>query len=211
VPLPPLDASTLVKTLDWAYARAVEGGVGLDSAERLAETYAAGPGTVDEQAQRLVRWQVTMASTAGFVSGFGGLMTMPVSVPVNLAAVLFIQLRLVAGVAALGRHDVRSEQVRTLAFACLSGKQVTAVAQDMGLLLGAQLSGRALRSVSFEVIKKVNRVVQARLLAEFGGKGIAHVGRVLPVAGGLISGSLDGASTYAVGRAARSLFTQRNL
>ena len=113
-----------------------------------------------------------------------------------------------AAIAVLGGHDVRSERVRTLAYVCLCGGDATKLVKGVGILVSGTLSRRAIRTVSFEVLKKLNAMVQARLLGELGEKGLLTAGKVMPVLGGLLGGSLDGASTHAVGRAARALFTQ---
>jgi hypothetical protein len=204
---PTFDQATLLGALDWAYQRAVDGAAGMDGAAKLAESYRKVPGSADEQAKKLVRMQVTLATSAGFVASFGGVFTLPVAVPANLAAVLFIQLRMIAGVAVLGGHDVKTEQVKSMAYACLCGSIAHEIVGDVGKHVGATLSARAMRSASFEVLKKLNQVVQARLLAKLGETGVLSAGRLVPIAGGLLGGSLDGISTYSVGRAARSLFT----
>lgn len=205
---PSVDPATLLRALDWAFERALAGGAGLDSAVELAATYRSTPGSAEEQAKRLIRRQVALATSAGFAASFGGVWTLPVAVPANLAAVLFIQLRMIGAVAALGGHDVQSEHVKTLAYACLCGSVANEVVKDVGKHVGATLSARAIRSASFELLKKINQLVQSRLLAKLGETGLLNAGRLVPIAGGLLGGSLDGVSTYAVGRAARVLFTQ---
>src|SRR5207247_2022454 len=107
---------TLMKALDWAYDQALNGipALGMDSAVELADSYRNGAGSIDASAQRLVRWQVTKAGTAGFVTGLGGLLVLPVTIPANLGSVLLIQLRMIAAIAHLYGHDVRDDQVRTM-------------------------------------------------------------------------------------------------
>ena len=82
---------TILKVLDWAYEQAIDGMPGVGSANDLAQDYMVREGTLAEQVNSLIRWQNAKAATSGFVSGLGGLITMPVAVPANISVVLFVQ------------------------------------------------------------------------------------------------------------------------
>jgi hypothetical protein len=107
--------------LNWAYDQALAGApsVGVESAEELADDYRRRAASPAVAALSLVHWQVTKAGTAGFLTALGGVLSLPVTIPLNLASVLILQLRMIAAIAHLGGHDVRSDQVRTMAFACM--------------------------------------------------------------------------------------------
>lgn len=86
-----LTESKLIKFLDYAYDKSVEGiGVpGIDTAHSLAESYLKTKGTLKEQINCLIRWQNTSA-TSGFLAGPGSAMTLPVAIPVNISGILFL-------------------------------------------------------------------------------------------------------------------------
>lgn len=94
-----LTESKIMQVLDFAYDKAMTGLPGLDSAVEMAESYMKERGTLEHQANSLVRWQNTKAATSGFVTGLGGLLVMPVTIPANLASVYFIQIRMIAATA----------------------------------------------------------------------------------------------------------------
>src|SRR5689334_1020542 len=131
-----LDQRILMKALDWGYDVAVSGVPGLLSAEELAASYVSRGGTPLDQTNSLIRWQIAKASTSGFVTGLGGLVTLPVAVPANLSSVLYVQLRMIAAIAVIGGHDIRADQVRTLAYVCLCGSAAMDVVKDVGIQLG---------------------------------------------------------------------------
>jgi hypothetical protein len=88
-----LDATTIGRALDLAYDKAVDGipGVpGLESAEGLAKDYLNDPGSLEDQVDALIRYQVLKAATSGFVTGLGGVLTLPVAIPANLASVMYV-------------------------------------------------------------------------------------------------------------------------
>src|SRR5439155_5149659 len=84
--------------LEWAYGRAIAGVPGLDGAEELAKSYAGRCATTDEAIATLIAWQSGKAGIAGFVTGCGGAIALPIAMPANLLSTLYIQLRLVAAI-----------------------------------------------------------------------------------------------------------------
>ena len=111
----------LIECLEWVYEATLKGIPGFDGVEDLAQSYSAQHHCTDDAIDSLVSWQIAKASTAGFITGIGGILTLPVAMPANLAGVLYIQIRMIGAIAHLRGYDVRSDQVRTLAFACLAG------------------------------------------------------------------------------------------
>jgi hypothetical protein len=203
---PAMSEGVLLRTLDWAYSKAVDGLPGLETAQEMAEDYARGGGSLRDQVNKLIRWQVVKASTSGFVMGLGGLLTLPVTLPANIASVFYIQLRMVAAIAHLGGHDIRSDEVRTFAYACLCGSGVVEMLKRAGVELGTKLGIRLVGKLSAEVIAAINKKVGFRLLTKFGSKGVINFGRLVPFIGGAIGGTVDGISTNTIGNAARDLF-----
>ncbi len=204
-----LDATTIGKALDLAYDKAVDGvpGVpGLGSAEGLAKDYLNDPGSLEDKVNILIRYQVLKATTSGFVTGLGGVLTLPVAIPANLASVMYLQLQTVAAIACMGGYDVRNDRVKTICYACLCGNGATDILKGAGITIGKKLTERAIERLSFEVIKKINQKVGFRLITKFGQTGAVNLGKVVPVVGGVIGGTFDGSTTYAIGRVAKSVF-----
>jgi hypothetical protein len=129
-----MDSNAIIEALEWAYDKAVSSGIpGTDSAAELAQKYFKQDGTLVERVNSLIRWEVAKSATSGFVTGLGGAITLQITIPANLASVLFIQLRLIAAIAHMGRHDVREDKVKTLAFVCLCGSAATEVLKEVGI------------------------------------------------------------------------------
>jgi hypothetical protein len=116
-----LTESKMMQVLDWAYDKAVNGVAGLDSASELAADYMSQGGSRIEQANSLIRWQNTKAATSGFISGLGGVITMPVAIPANIASVMYVQIRMIAAIAYMGGHNLKNDRVKSLVYACLTG------------------------------------------------------------------------------------------
>ncbi len=204
-----LDSTTVTKALDAAYDKAVDGipGVpGVEAAEDLAKDYLNYEGSLADQVDTLIRYQVLKATTSGFLTGIGGLVTLPVTLPANLISIMYIQLQTVAAIAHMGGYDVRSDKVRTVCYACLCGNAATDVLKSAGITVGMKLTETAIKQLSFEVIKKINQAVGFRLLTKFGQTGVINLGKGIPLIGGVVGGAFDGTTTYGVGYVAKSVF-----
>ena len=201
-----LTEQTIMTALDFAYEKAINGVAGLDSASELAESYLKEDGELIDKANSLIRWQNTKAATSGFLTGLGGLLVMPVTIPANLASVYFVQIRMIAAIARMGGYDVRDDKVKSLIYACLVGNAAKEMLKDVGIQIGKKLTQTAINSISGQVIIKINKAVGFRLLTKAGTTGIVNLTKMVPVIGGVIGGAVDLASTNTVGNIAVETF-----
>src|SRR5207248_284935 len=165
----------------------------------LAKSYAGRCATTDEAVATLIAWQSGKAGFAGFVTGCGGAIALPVAMPANLLSTLYIQLRLVAAIAHLRGHELQSAEVRTLALACMTGSKAADTLKDAGIRLGTRLTRDALGWLSPVVVKKVEHAARLPVLNGIATAGAARLGRLVPVVGGVVAGGVDAAVTQQIG------------
>ena len=205
---PHLNQNAILRILDWAYEKALEGPPGIDSAWDLARDYQKQDASPSEQVNSLIRWQNTKAATSGFVTGLGGVITLPVAVPANVSAVLFVQVRMIAAIAIMGGHDVQDDRVKALVYACLAGNAAKEVLRKVGIEVGQKLTIRAIESITRETLVAINRAVGFRLLTKFGEKGAINLGKAVPIFGGVVGATFEAVSTNSVGNIARDTFIE---
>jgi hypothetical protein len=199
--------SALINALYWAYDQATAAVPGLGSAADLANRHMARrDGSPERAIDDLIAWQVRYAAAAGFVTNLGGLITMPVTIPANLASVLLIQTRMIAAIAILRGYQLDNQRVKTLAFLCLAGSAAADVLQEISVGLGTRLSTRLVLRLSGGTLMKINRAVGARLLRRTGAAGLVNLGRIVPLAGGIVGGGFDALVTRGIGAAAKATF-----
>ncbi|MEI6236137.1 MAG: EcsC family protein [Planctomycetota bacterium] len=194
--------------LNWAYDKVLVGIPGVDSAGEIASEYMKGAGTLIEKVNSLIRWQVTKAGTSGFLSGVGGMITLPVTIPANVASVMYVQIRMIAAIAIMGGHNVKDDRVRTLVYACLTGNAIKDVLKDTGLVVGMKLGTKAIECISGSTIVAINQRVGFRLVTKFGEKGAVNLGKMVPFLGGIIGGTIDATTTNMIGNVARNTFIE---
>lgn len=198
-------ALTLVKKLaDYGI-----NGVGpLTSAADLAEEYRVDKSyrSADDRVVGLIRWEAAKNFTSGFLTGLGGLITLPISVPGALAAAWVIQARLCGAVAALYGHSLKSDRLRTLVLLVLLGDTGKEVLKQAGVQVGKKLSVAIIQRVPGRVLIEINKRIGFRLLTKAGEKGIINLMKLVPLFGGLVGGTVDATACVLVGRSAKNVF-----
>lgn len=201
-----LTEGKIAKLLDWAYEKSINGLPGADTAYEIAEDYLAKHSSVDKAVDSLIRWQNAKSATSGFLTGLGGLITLPVSIPANIASVTYVQMRMIAAIAHMRGYDLKDDQVKTFVFVCLTGQSASDILKQAGIKLGTAVTKQAIKKIPGEIIKSINKAVGFRLVTKFGEKGIFNLGKAVPIVGGLIGGTVDGVGTNIVGKTAKKLF-----
>jgi hypothetical protein len=198
--------SMIMKTLDWAYDKAVYGLPGTDSASEMAESYMKENDSARDCVNSLIRWQNTKAGSSGFITGLGGLLTLPVSIPANISSVMYVQIRMIASIAYIGGHDIKDDRVKTLVFVCMAGNAAKDLLKDIGIVVGTKFTQQAIKNVSGKTIVAINQKVGFRLVTKFGEKGAVNLGKMVPLLGGIIGGTFDSVTTNTIGNIARDIF-----
>ena len=201
-----INQNIIMQTLDWAYDKAVNGVPGLDSAQEMAEDYLLTDEDLINKVNSLIRWQVAKAGTSGFLTGLGGVLTMPVTIPANLASVTYVQIRMIAAIAHMGGYDLKDDRVKSLVYICMAGNSAKDIIKDVGIILGKKLTTQAIKNISGKTITKINQKIGFRLLTKFGEKGAINLGKLVPIIGGMIGGGFDAITTNTIGNIARETF-----
>ncbi|MDR2950308.1 MAG: EcsC family protein [Prevotella sp.] len=192
-----INKGLMAKTLDWAYSKAINGFTGVDSAYDLGNSYLQQNGTLEQQVDSLIKWQVAKAATSGFVTGLGGVMTMPLTVPANIASVIYVQIRMIAAIAYMGGYDIRDDRVKSLVYICMVGNGAKELLKDMSVKAGEKLLTKTIEKVSIKLTSKI------------GEKGVTSLGKAVPVLGGVVGGSFDAVTTRVVGKVAKKIFIDK--
>ncbi|AKP76059.1 EcsC family protein [Priestia aryabhattai] len=202
-----LTESKIAQVLDWGYEKAVNGVLGTDTAMELGDSYLKKYNSVDQAIDALIRWQNAKGATSGFVTGLGGLVTLPVAIPANIASVMYVQIRMIAAIAYMRGHDLQDDQVKTFVYVCLTGHAAADILKQAGVKVGNAVARQAIKKIPGEVIKAINKKVGTRLVTKFGEKGIINLGKAVPLVGGIIGGTVDGIGTNTIGKTAKRIFS----
>jgi EcsC protein family len=195
-----------------AFDRAVDGfgplpGAAAAADKRLAEH----DGDADAAVRGLIDSHVRLAGIEGFLTNIGGLVTMAVTLPLNVSGLALLQCHLVGGIAHLRGYDLDDPRVRNAVLACMLGEDTVKSLVKKKKLPSSPMAIATAPARDPELDARLAAEVTAELLTRVAGKRtIAVVGRRTPMIGGGIGAVTDAYGTYQVGRyAAKELRSRR--
>ena len=199
----------MMNLLDVCYDKALQGVLpGEKSVEELAEDYLAKTSSREKAIDKLIGYQTVLCGTNGFITGLGGLLVLPVTISANVAGVIYVQLRMIAAIAHINGYDIYSDQVRTIAYACLTGSSAANILKNMGIKISEKMAVNALKRVPGAILIKINQQVGFRLVTKFGQKGLVNVIKMMPLVGGVVGGVFDTGMTLTIGNIAKKVFSE---
>lgn len=154
--------------------------------------------------------QIIKCTTSGFITGFGGILTLPVSLPANITSVIYVQMRMIACAAYMGGYDLSSDETRTFIYACLAGVAVNGLIKQASLKFGVKFANVLIKKIPGKVLTKINQKVGMRFITKFGTKGIINLGKMVPGVGAVIGGSLDFIETKVIANRAYKWFIEND-
>lgn len=160
----------------------------------------------DGRVRALIRWETTKNFTTGFLTGLGGVITLPIAIPAALGASWVVQSRMVGTIAILYGYDLHEDRVQTLVFVALVGNEAKEIVKRVGIRVGERLALNAVDKVSGRVLIDINKRVGMRLLTKAGEKGVLNLTKTVPLVGGAMGGLIDAGMCRTVGKVAQDIF-----
>lgn len=178
------------------------------SVEKMAEDYLQKTSSKEEACKAMLRNQVLKCTTSGFITGFGGVITMPVTIPANVGSVMYVQMRMIACAAYMAGYELNSDQTQTFVYACLAGVAITDIVKQAGIKFGMQFAKGMVKKIPGKTLTKINQKVGFRFVTKFGTKGIVNLGKMIPGVGAVVGGGIDYTETKIIAKRSYRWFFQ---
>lgn len=201
----------VMKILDSCYEKCLNGIPKVSrSVEEMANDYLKKYKTKEEACKAMIRNQITKCATSGFITGFGGFITMPVTLPANITSVIYVQMRMIACTSYMAGFDLDSDQTQTFVYACLAGVAVNNVMKQASIKFGVKFANGLIKKIPGKVLTKINQKVGFRFVTKFGTKGIVNLGKLVPGVGAVIGGGLDLVETKIIAKRSYKWFFEHD-
>ncbi len=208
---PFISKEDIMRLLENCYKKVLEGIPHISpSIEQFANEYLEKYPTKEKAAKAMIKNQIIKCTTSGFITGFGGVVTFPITIPANVGNVLYVQMRMIACCAYMAGLDLESDQTQTFVYACLAGVAMNGVIKRFGIEFGVKFANGLIKKIPGKVLTKINQRVGFRLITKFGSKGLVNLGKLVPGVGAVVGGSLDLVETKAIGKRAYKWFLEDN-
>ena len=84
-----MNQNQIMELLDTLYAKSINGIPKVSQTiDVLDNDYLSKNNSIEKAAKQFVNYQVAKCTTSGFVTGLGGLITLPVAIPANVSSVI---------------------------------------------------------------------------------------------------------------------------
>lgn len=216
------DAGWLTQALGYVWEQVVIGDSKFNPEKtcyQLAAEYKDSGKTPEQCARNFIRWQTGKAGVAGFIWGAPGLLAMPITIPLDLASVSYLQLRMIAVIGILFGWEATSDQLRIVAFSCLLGTAAGEAVRDVGVKASTRLGIRAVKKIPGSTLKAINKFlgvhnlfikgassgakatgkVAASAGVKAGSQGLVNLTKMVPLLGGAVGGGLNSLFTWQMG------------
>ena len=156
--------------------------------------------------------QKMKCSTTGFLTGLGGLITLPVTLPADLASSLYMELRMIAGIAYIRGYDLKDDTVKTLLYLCLVGNAAGDVIKQVGIKISGRYTlKKILPKLSREILVKINKAVGFRLVTKGGTKGVINLAKMVPLLGGVVGATFNWYEVALYAKIAKRMFEENKI
>jgi EcsC protein family len=202
------DSNPIQTTLQWIADAGINGLGVLPSAEQFAADHLSKAVSVEDAINSVIAWRTTYAAGTGFVSGLGGLIAMPLTIPAGLSASYVLGASTAATVAYLRGYDIHSEQVKTTVLLCLLGKAGEEILKTASISVGNKVCQNLMQKIPGKVLIEINKKIGFRLITKAGEKGVVNLIQLVPLVGGVVGATFDGLFVDSCGQASKALFPQ---
>ncbi len=198
--------SVVAKTLDWIVDVGINGLGFLPSAQNVAEHHRKSNKTTEEAIDSVIAWRTAYAGGTGFITGLGGIATLPIAIPASLASSYALGANTAAAIAILRGYNEKSDQVRTFVLLSLVGEGATEILKTAGISVGTKVTQNLIRQIPGKVLIEINKKVGFRLVTKAGEKGVVNLMKFVPLVGGVVGAGFDSTFVNRCGKTAKGLF-----
>lgn len=206
---PVVSQEDIIRLLDSIYSKCLSGVPKVSKpVDIFAEEYISKYNTKEIACKKMLNNQIIKCTTSGFITGFGGAITLPVTLPANVTSVLYVQMRMIACTAYMAGMKLDDDSTQTFVYACLAGIAIGEIVKQFGIKFGLKFAGVLVKKIPGKVLTKINQKVGFRFLTKFGTKGLINIGKCVPVVGAVVGGGFDLVETKIIANRAYKWFIE---
>ncbi|MGY3765246.1 EcsC family protein [Vagococcus vulneris] len=201
-----------IMILDSLYERCLNGVPKISKpVEELANDYIKKYGYTDKAIDKLIQTQLSKNTLNGFVTSFGGFITMPVTLPANITSVLYVQMRMIAAISIIRGYDLNDDEVQTFVYGCMVKKAMTDGLKQAGVQTANKVTLNAINKIPGKALTAINQKIGYRFITRAGTKGTINLTKVVPVVGAGVGGTIDFITTKFIANRAKKVFAGNNV
>jgi len=157
----------------------------------------------DRLAKKIINRKTFKNGLVGAVTGLGGIITLPVTVPADLVASWQVQIFMALAIARVYGHDIKTADIKTDIYLILAGDSAKEALKRVGIEMGKEITKKAIeKHITQEVMKKIWKIIPQKIITKAGEKSITSFIKMVPLIGAPIGFAFDYAACKAIGKVA---------
>lgn len=154
-------------------------------------------------AKKIVRRKSIKNGLVGAISGIGGVITLPVSIPGDLIFSWKIQIFMALTIAHVYGHNAKTADIKTDIYLILAGDTAKEALKRVGIEVSKGVTKKAVsKYITREVMKKIWKVVPQKIITKAGEKSLTSFMKAIPLIGAPVGFVFDWVAAKAVGKTA---------
>ena len=159
--------------------------------------------SADALAKKVLARKSLKNGLLGGATGLGGFITLPVAIPVDLAASWRIQASMAFSIAYIYGHTPETTDLKTDFYLILAGDSAKEALKRFGVEVAKSVTKKAVdRYITRDVMVKIWKIVGQKVITKAGEKSLTSFTKMVPLVGAPVGFAFDWAATQAVGRTA---------
>ena len=197
----------VMEVLDKLYGYTMKGLPNSKPAETLAHEYMSRYGTIEKAVNAMVENQVKKCTATGFLTGLGGVITLPITLPADVTSAMYVQMRMIAAIAVMHGYRVNDDAVKTMVYYVLLNIELYDILKQVGIKFTNKAAMKALDKLPAKVLVKINQKIGFRFITKAGEKGIINIVKIIPFLGGFVNGAMNLVETKRIANRAIKAFS----
>lgn len=161
----------------------------------------------DELAKKILHRKSIKNGLVGAITGVGGLITLPVSVPADLGISWRIQASMAFSIAYVYGHTKDTTDLKTDLYIILAGDSAKEALKRIGIEVSKSITKKAVQKyITKDIMIKIWKVVGQKIITKAGEKSLTSFMKMVPLVGAPVGFAFDWIATQTVGRFAMSYY-----
>jgi len=137
----------------------------------------------------------------GAITGLGGLITLPVSIPTDLICSWRIQASMAFSIAYVYGHTKDTTDLKTDLYLILAGDSAKEALKKIGIEASKAITKKAVEKyITRDVMVKIWKVIGQKIITKAGEKSLTSFIKMVPLVGAPVGFTFDWVSTQTVGK-----------
>jgi len=156
--------------------------------------------TNDELAKKIVDRKSLKNGLVGAITGLGGLITLPVTIPADIAASWRIQAMMAFSIAYAYGHTSSTTDLKTDLYIILAGDAAKEALKRIGIEASKAIGKRMVQKyITREVMQKIWKILGQKIVTKAGEKSLTSFMKMVPLVGAPVGFTFDYAMARIVG------------